>query len=57
MSKKFLIAVLLAFFLLNTVAYAVTDKVFTAQGVFEKWYKKQVRELEAKNLIEHDLLK
>lgn len=51
MSKKFLISVLLTFFILNTTALALTDKVFTDQGVFASWYSKEVKDLTSKNII------
>lgn len=51
MSKKFLISVLVTFFILNTTALALTDKVFTDQGIFASWYSKEVNDLTSKNII------
>lgn len=52
MSKKFLISVLLTFFVLNTSALALTNKVFTDEGVFASWYSKEVKDLTSKNIIQ-----
>lgn len=51
MSKKFLISVLLSFFVLNTAALALTNKVFTDEGVFASWYAKEVKELSDRKII------